>query len=398
MTTQTALKARSSLAGMPIIDVDTHLSERHDLWTSRAPASLRDKVPQVREIDGQPTWVINGDISMHGVSAYSTVLPDLGKAMGWTFWNLQIDQVHAASYDPKARVALMDQMGVYAQIVYPNVLGFGGQRASSAVPEAIRRASIELYNDAMAELQADSGERLFPMALMPWWDVKESVKEAERCRKMGLRGINTNSDPHGVGLPDLGQSHWDPLWEAVVDLDMPVNFHIGASDEDGAFYNSSAWPSMNMDQKLSITGLMMCFGNARVLSNMIYSGMFDRHPKLKVVSVESGIGWIPFVLEALDYQVTQMQPESFRHLKLKPSEYFRRQMYGCFWFEKLDAVHSIKVVGEDNVMLETDFPHPTSLYPDPLEHVAKSLSGLDEPAMAKVVGGNAARVYNLPLG
>jgi predicted TIM-barrel fold metal-dependent hydrolase len=264
------------------------------------------------------------------------------------------------------------------------------------VSEVIRQASIEIYNDAMAEMQAESNNRLFPMTLLPWWDVKASIKEAERCRKMGLRGVNTNADPHAVGLPELGQEHWFPLWEAICDLDLPLNFHIGASDESGAFYNNSAWPSMNLDQKVAITSMMLCFKNAQLLANIIYSGMLDRFPRLKIVSVESGIGWIPFALENLDYQVTEMRSESSK-LQMKPSEYFRRQMYGCFWFERQDAPYMIDRVGEDNVLLETDFPHPTSLYPDPKAYVAQSLASLDPAVCAKVVGGNAARVYNLPL-
>src|SRR5690606_3602890 len=129
----------------------------------------------------------------------------------------------------------------------------------------------------------------------------------------------------------------------------------------------------------------------------IYSGLLERFPKLKVVSVESGIGWMPFVLEAMDYQVTQMRPSAFQHLKMKPSDYFRRQIYGCFWFERDDVVHTIEKIGVDNVMFETDFPHPTSLYPDPMKFVGDAFAPLAPDVRRKVVGGNAARVYNLPL-
>jgi len=389
--------AEAVLGGSRLVDVDTHLTERHDLWTSRAPASLRDKVPQIKEIDGNRGWYIDGDIFMGNASAYSMVRPDRSLALGWSFWDMEIDEVHPASYDVKQRVALMDEMGIWAQIVYPNVMGFGGQKASANIPEAIRRASIEIYNDAMAELQQESGQRLFPMALLPWWDIKASVKEAERCHKMGLRGVNTNSEPHFVGLPVLGDAHWDPLWEAVVDLGMPVNCHIGASDDSGSFLNSASWPTQNVDKNLSIAGTLHCFNNARILANIFYSGMLDRHPELKIVSVESGIGWIPFLLEMLDYQVGQGRSEYYTDMKLLPSEYFRRQIYACFWFERRNAPYMIKAVGVDNVMMETDFPHPTSLFPSPRDYIAESLASMEQEDIAKVVGGNAARVYNLPI-
>jgi predicted TIM-barrel fold metal-dependent hydrolase len=180
-------------------------------------------------------------------------------------------------------------------------------------------------------------------------------------------------------------------------MDMPLNFHIGASDESGTWYGSAPWPSMEPDQKLAIGTIMLCFHNVKLLSNIIYSGMLERFPKLKLVSVESGIGWIPFVLESMDYQLTQMHASAFKHLTMKPSEYFRRQVYGCFWFERLDAPYMIERIGEDNVMFETDFPHPTSLYPDPLKYVGDAFESVVPRVRSKVLGGNAARVYNLPL-
>jgi uncharacterized protein len=375
---------KPALSGLRLVDVDTHLTERHDLWTSRAPATLRDKVPQIKEVNGVRGWFVNGDIHMGNPSAYSMVKPDRSTALGMSFWDMEVKDVHPASYDAKARVALMDEMGFWAQIVYPNVMGFGGQKANATIPETIRRASIEIYNDAMAELQQESGERLFPMALLPWWDIKASVKEAERCKKMGLRGVNTNSEPHFVGLPDLGQTHWDPLWEAVADLNMPVNFHIGASDDSGTFYSTAAWPTQNIDKNLSIAGTLYCFNNARILANIFYSGMLDRHPNLKLVSVESGIGWVPFLLEMLDYQVGQGRSEYYTDMKLLPSEYFRRQVYACFWFERRNTPYMIQAVGVDNVMMETDFPHPTSLFPGPREYIEKSLGSMKRDDIAKV--------------
>jgi uncharacterized protein len=397
MSSQSTSGVHSSLAGMPIIDVDTHLTERHDLWTSRAPAKFRDKVPQVREVNGRRAWFINGDIEMIGTNAHSTVLPNLDKAMGMSFGNLDVEDVHAASYDVKARTALMDSMGIYAQVLYPNLLGFGGQRASKAVPEDIRLASIQIYNDAMGEVQAQGNNRLFPMGMLPWWDVQACVKEVERCHKMGLRGVNTNSDPQGAGLPDLGTQHWDPLYEAVSALNMPVNFHIGASDESGSWFQTGTWPSGDEDRKLALGSVLLFLGNARVIGNILYSGILERFPKMKFVSVESGIGWMPFVLEALDYQVTQMRPAAFKHLKMKPSEYFRRQIYGCFWFERNDAPYMIERVGVDNVMFETDFPHPTCLYPDPMKYVGDTFALLDPKVREKLMFRNAAKLYNIPL-
>ena len=114
------------------------------------------------------------------------------------------------------------------------------------------------------------------------------------------------------------------------------------------------------------------------MTNLILSGMFDRHPDLKMVSVESGVGWIPFILETLDYEMAENAPQELAQLKKMPSEYFRSNLYATFWFEnnrnKLPDL--IEAVGEDNILFETDFPHPTCLYPSPLETVAEKMATL----------------------
>ena len=183
--------------GLKIIDADTHYTEPHDLWVKRAPAAIRDRVPQVKMLDGQRSWVIDGDKSIGtGAHPNSAILKDGTKVRDLDhFLKLQFEDVHTGSSSVRDRLQVMDECGIYAQIVYPNILGFGGQ-AAAKVDADLRLACVQIYNDAMAELQQESGERLFPMALLPWWDVKEAVKETERTAAMGLRGININSDPH----------------------------------------------------------------------------------------------------------------------------------------------------------------------------------------------------------
>jgi predicted TIM-barrel fold metal-dependent hydrolase len=123
---------------------------------------------------------------------------------------------------------------------------------------------------------------------------------------MGLRGVNINSDPHGhPGVPDLATEHWNPLWETCAGLDLPINFHIGASDDSMAWFGSSFWPSEPEDVRFAIGSSMLFFGNARVMANILLSGILDRYPTLKFVSVESGIGWVPFLLETIEYQLSE---------------------------------------------------------------------------------------------
>ncbi len=390
------IPTKDVIGDFAVIDVDTHLSEPHDLWTSRAPAKWRDVVPQIKMVDGRRTWFIDGDQVIGPAIPASVIRLNGEKTHGMEFMDMEIEDVHEGSHSTRGRLAAMDEMGVYAQIVYPNLLGFGGQRASQ-VDANVRLVSIQIYNDAMAEMQEESGQRLFPMALLPWWDMTECVKEVERCHAMGLRGVNTNSDPHVNGLPDLGTEHWYPLWEACSGLGLPINFHIGASDESMTWFGSSPWPSFSDEKKLALGSAMMYFSNARVIANILYSGILERYPQLKFVSVESGIGWIPFLLEGLDYQLRETAPSALKHMKMMPSEYFRRQIYGCFWFEREDLPEVIRRVGEDNVMFETDYPHPTCLYPNPIAYGANALARMSPEAARKIMGGNAARVYNITL-
>jgi predicted TIM-barrel fold metal-dependent hydrolase len=384
-----------------VIDADTHLTEPHDLWTSRAPASIRDRVPQVKMVDGQASWVIDGN-KVIGLGAHpnSAILKDGGKVRVLDdFLKLKFADVHTGSSSIKERLAVMDQTGIFAQIVYPNILGFGGQ-ASAKVDPALRLACVQIYNDAMAEMQAESGGRFFPMALLPWWDVKEAVKETERAARLGLRGININSDPHqhkdedGNFIPDLASPHWDPLWQVCVDRNLPVNFHIGASEQSIDWMGQQGWPSLTRDLRSGISGAMMFFANSRVMANIIFSGLLDRFPTLKFVSVESGIGWIPFLLEALDYQLIEIaQGKSFQK---KPSEYVKSNFYACFWFEQgKEVADTCRRVGIDNVLFMTDFPHPTGLYP--IENLEGRLGDLNAQERAKVLSLNAAKLYNIAV-
>jgi predicted TIM-barrel fold metal-dependent hydrolase len=290
----------------------------------------------------------------------------------------------------------MDEIGVWAQIVYPNIAGFSGHKFAEISDPELKRLCAVLFNDAMAEMQAASDNRLFPMALLPWWDIDASVEEAHRAAGMGLRGVNLTSDPQHGGAPDLGSRDWDPLWEVCADLRLPVNFHIGSAQTSLSWFGDSPWPSIGVDQKFAIGASMMYLTNARVIANVIISGLLERHPRLKVVSVESGIGWIPFVLEALTHQLSETSPGALDFLSLSPLEYFRRQMYACYWFEKNDVSHALELLGPENILFETDFPHPTCLYPDSMALAAPGLAQLSESGRRKVLHDNAAALYNVP--
>ncbi|MGB8365942.1 MAG: amidohydrolase family protein [Rhizomicrobium sp.] len=390
----------SVFGGRKVIDVDTHLVEPHDLWLKRAPVAMKDRMPQVKVHDGVRSWVVDGDkVLLKGAIPASTVKVDGSKWPGLEFINHQFEEVHPASYSARERVQMMDATGVSAQILYPNILGFGGQNAVK-VDDALRLACVQIFNDAMGEFQAESGQRIFPMALLPWWDVKLAVKEIERAKKMGLRGININSDPQtfttsdGSKLADFSSAYWNPMWEACEALDMPINFHIGASEESADWIGAQGWPGLHRDLRSALGGAMLFINNGRVMGNLILSGLLDRFTKLKFVSVESGIGWVPFLLEAIDWEYQEVAINNGK-LQRRPSEYFASNFYACFWFERRDLSRQIKAVGADNVLFETDFPHPVCLYP--IDNIDNAMGDLTEAEKVKVLSGNAAKLYKIDV-
>lgn len=401
-----------SIKGIKVIDTDTHLTEPADLWTSRAPAKYRDVVPRVQFLDNSyfesnlgwapdggtgtsPVWVVEDSTLMGYAGGASVINRSDEKVRGSAFIHWPLTEVSPAATQVGPRLAYMDRVGIWGQIVYPNAVGFGGQAVANIKDNRLRLLILEIWNDAMAEIQEQSGGRIMGMGLIPWWDAEAARKEVGRVHRLGLHGVNTNADPQNQGFPDLSDPFFAPMWEACEEYELPVNFHIGASVSQLSYMGIAAWPSMDNDKKLALGSSMLYIGNARIIANFIYSGLLDRHPRLKLVTVESGIGWIPFILDALDYQALE---NNISDLQLKPSEYFRRQCFGCFWFEsERRFMDDVKRLGIDNCMFETDFPHPTCLYPEPLDSIAQAFDAQGVPweTRAKLLSGNAAHVYNV---
>jgi predicted TIM-barrel fold metal-dependent hydrolase len=214
---------------------------------------------------------------------------------------------------------------------------------------------------------------------------------------MDMRGVNMTSDPQDLGVPDLANRAWDPFWEVCEDLNLPVHFHIGSSNTAMNFYGNYFWPSQHEYVKPAIGGSMLFINNARVVINTVFAGIFDRFPKLTMVSVESGIGWIPFILETMDYELWENAPDQAKELSRMPSEYFKDHWYATFWFERNqgDVQGLVDRVGEDRILFETDFPHPTCVYPAPLEFMAEGMNSLRPESRRKIMGDNAARLYRV---
>jgi predicted TIM-barrel fold metal-dependent hydrolase len=400
-----------ALEGLKVVDADTHISEWRDLWTSRVPASMKTKVPHVvKDDNGIEMWMFNDDDLLHRPAGASSVIRKDGTKQ--TFWELSswdiqsgmsLDDVAAGSYDVDERLKVMDAMGVYAQIAYPNIAGFGANRLAQIEDKDLALQIVSIYNDAVGEFQANSKGRVFPMMLVPFWDVQAAAKEVERCAtELDLRGITMCSEPQAGGLPDLLDEHWNPLWDVCADKALPVNFHVGATDFGMEAFFKGAWPSNDQYRRYVVGCALLELHNSRILANLLTSTLLDRYDTLKWVLVESGIGWIPYVLERLEHQLLDKAPPEGLNIK-SPTQQLRDHVYNCFWFEEAGPSSTLDRVGFDNVLFETDYPHPTCLYPSgeldtsAIQHGIKVLESWGPEVTRKVLSENAAKLYKIDV-
>ncbi|MFT4581394.1 MAG: putative TIM-barrel fold metal-dependent hydrolase [Gammaproteobacteria bacterium] len=377
--------------GYTIIDVDTHVTEVSDVWTARLPAKMRDLGPRVERDDrGRDWWMIGGKkVVQIGLTATAGVGDMKSPPKGY-------DDIHPGAFDAHARLKYMDEMGIWAMVLYPNVGGFGAQQFLRLNDPELMLACVTAYNDWQTEWASADARRLLPITSTPFWDIEAAVKEVRRCAKLGHRGILFTGEPHSYGQPVLGDAHWDPLWAVAVECNLPVSFHIGSGNMEGGLSKEKmrTYGKMATFAELSVNLFM---NNGSQLCDLLMSGVLARFPDIKFVSVESGIGWVPFVLEAMDYQFKGNRVHDERpDLKLLPSEYFARNVYACYWFEQTAPRHLIEAVGVDNILFETDFPHPTSLYGDDVHSCIKTgLESCSDEIRRKILWDNARKLYNV---
>jgi predicted TIM-barrel fold metal-dependent hydrolase len=378
-----------------VIDVDTHLTEPPDVWTARMPVALHDRIPHVERIDGRDVWMADGNWigapGYYSMAGWDGVLP---VSTPPTF-----DEIAPSMFDAGARVKLLDEEGIHAQVLYPNVGGFGNGYFSTLADSDFAMSLVRAYNDFLTDWCSVAPDRLIAVTALPFWDVDLAVEELQRCVGNGHRAVNFCNQPQDFGQAPLAHSHWDPIWAAAQEAGVSVSFHVGGGTMGTQFEDTAGMGWMTNFAKVSS---LIMLDNMRCVTELIFGGVCHRFPELKLVSVESGVGWIPGMLETCDWQwrnggVLDEHPE----YDLLPSEYFRRQVYGCFWFEQQSALDAIEQY-PDNILYETDYPHPTCQHPGPRtpaqrprDYASGALGSLPDDVLAKVLHDNAARVYGL---
>lgn len=387
-----------------IVSADDHVVEPPHVWEDRLPAKLKDRAPRlVREGDNE-YWLFEGKPSP---------ARGLEVTAGKTFEEyspipLTYDEMRPGCYDPKARVEDMDKGGILASITFPSFPRFAGQVFSETDDHELGFACIQAYNDWMIEEWCGySPGRLIPMVMIPFWDPMLAASEIERCAAKGARCITFSENPAPMGWPSLHDPnrYWDPVFAACAEANLVINMHGGSSSqmpktsEDMPFIQALVWGMLTLPPGTCL--------------DFIFSDIFARHPNLKICLSEGGIGWIPTLLERCDrvydrhrfwasrYKVqTDGKTRSIEKLDVveeldgkRPSEVFKEHVFGCF-FEDYSGVREMRHLGLlDNIVMETDYPHSDTTWPNTIETAHRQLVDLTVEEAEKVMVGNACKLY-----
>ena len=368
-----------------VISSDSHVFEPPGLWTERIDPEFRGREPHMERVGDVDHLVIEGDQMIGGIGLISNAgarfeSPETISAHG------RFEDVPAGGYDPDQHIKDMAIDGVSGEVLYPSQGLFYFKIADSELLSAVFRA----YNDWLSEFCRTNPDRLKGMAMISLDDVQGGIKELERSAKLGLVGAMIPEYP--VEARRYDSPEYEPFWAAAQDLNMPLTLHTATSREGrnrgaggtsirdaSARANKVFWPSMS-------------------LCDMIFSGVFERYPGVKVAIVEFELAWVPHLLGTMDYTYNERIEEATYRFKgnLFPSDFFHSNLYLSFQ-EDAVGIRMRDVIGVDRLMWGSDYPHSESTFPRSREILDIILEGVPQNEKAKIVGGNAANLYHFDL-
>jgi predicted TIM-barrel fold metal-dependent hydrolase len=384
-----------------LTSVDDHIIEPPDVWVDRVPAKYKDVCPRViTEDDGQEFWVYEDTKTMvGGLGASAGRSPEDITATGFPY-----TEMRAGCYDAKARLTDMDEGGILASLNFPSVPRFCGQLFWEGKDRELGLVCVKAYNDWMIDewCGADPG-RFIPLAIIPLWDPQLAVAELERVYEKGVRSFCFSENFQPLGIPTIHTGHWDPVLAAANEMSMVLSIHIGSS---------STFHRISDDSPFMANFSLGMIRPAGCLMDWIFSGLFQRFPNIKIALSEGSIGWIPWVLERAQQVYTTQ-----RHWVAKGQalgnvgpvqEYdttidtelidvygdYREHFYGCF-IDDATGLGMLDVVGEDNVMIEADYPHSDTTWPHSIKLAQERLNAanLSAEVQYKILRGNAEKLY-----
>ena len=365
-----------------VISSDSHVFELPNLWTDRIEPRFRERAPHVVREGGYDQWYVEKDQKVGAIGLVSGAGTRFEAPETITFEG-RIEDVHRGGYDPDEHVKDMEADGVDGAILYPSNGLFLFKVADSPLRSAIFRA----YNDWLAEFCQAHPDRLKGIAMVDVESVPDGIKELERAARMGLAGAMISVFPNPDRLYD--QPVYEPFWAVAQDLDMPVSLHTATHTA------SSNVHGLDHKTQTATFRANIDYWVRHSLSDIIYAGVFDRFPKLKVVVAEFELAWVPYFLRMLDYVYIERQMQATYRYKdgRLPSEVFHSNVYMSFQEDDL-GIQMRNLIGVDGLMWGSDYPHAESTFPRSREILEQILQGVPEDEKAKIVGENAARLYH----
>jgi uncharacterized protein len=394
-----------------IISADCHIDLcwlPPDLFVTQASSGWKERMPYVTDGPKGPAWTTSKGASLGrpcgmGSAGREYVPGRIHRSDRMASTGLYEDGKRGIRRitDPELRLKDQDRDGVQGEVLY-GILGTTGRMND---PEAAVEV-MRIYNEWLAGFCATHPERYAGLASIPNHPLEAAVAEVERVAKRGvLRGLDIANSSE---LRPLWDPYWNPLWEAIDASGLPLHFHTvggylpdhirkivflgGDPTRAGVDVTPADLQVARSAFAANITQFQMNMAN--ILASMIFSGVLERHPRLRLVLGESGIGWIPYVLWRMDAE----WEDQFKDLELKmaPSDYWRRQCWATYQTDPI-GVKLLDDLGADRVMWGSDFPHPDGVWPDSREYLEKELGHLPADVRRKVVCDNAARLYGFPL-
>ena len=394
-----------------MISADCHLDLcwlPTDLFVTRATAHMRDRMPHVIDGPKGKTWVTKkgatlGLVNGMGSAGREYVPGRIHRADRMAETGLYEDGKKGIRRlsDPDLRLRDQDRDGVQAEVLY-GILGATGRMND---PEATVEV-MRIYNEWLAEFCTRHPERYAGLASIPNHPIEAAIAEVERVAKRGaVRGLDIANSPD---LKPLWDPSWNALWQVIDACGLPIHFHtIGTrlpedlqrlvhmgSDLSRAPADATADEKhlARMAFATHITGFQI--NMAGVLTSVIFGGVLERYPRIRVVLGEAGIGWIPYVLWRMDAE----WEDQFKDLSLTmpPSEYWRRQCWATYQTDPV-GLKLIDELGADKIMWGSDFPHPDGVWPDSREYIAREMAAVPADIRRKIVCENAARLYGFDL-
>ena len=366
-----------------LISSDDHVFEPIDLWTTRTDKAYLDRAPHIVREPEEDWWVCGEQKLMSLGPGTQTGLrfedPEKIRFTG------QLENIRKGGYIPDERIKDMDQDGIEAGISYPSV----GLSLYNLQDSDLLTVLLRAYNGWVAEFAAAYPKRLKAVGLLNVDDIPSAVEELTRIHKLGLVGAMITTYPtegRSYHLPD-----YDPLWTAAEDLGMPLGLHFGTNRPG---------PGQQFDKPLLLRPSFVANIDHWVrvsLADMIFSGVFERHPKLLVGSIEQEVSWAPHFLERIDYTYLYRPKKPGRYIfkeGMKPSDFFHRNCFISFQQDSI-GVRNRQYIGVDNLLWGSDYPHIESTFPRSREIIGETLEGCTEDEKAKIVCDNAARIYHL---